>query len=103
MPLSLDKEGHITKISDWNCQVALELAKLENIELTAAHWELIETVRLFFFEFEHVPSIRPLSKWIQISLDPEKSGSIYLHKLFPNSPARQLARIAGLPKPAKCL
>ena len=37
-----DKEGFLRDLSDWNPQVASEIAAAEGIELTAAHWEIIE-------------------------------------------------------------
>ena len=33
----------------------------------------------------------------------EKGTSRYLQRLFPDGPAKQATKIAGLPKPAKCL
>ncbi|MCZ6459336.1 MAG: TusE/DsrC/DsvC family sulfur relay protein, partial [Gammaproteobacteria bacterium] len=36
-------------------------------------------------------------------LGAEKGTSIYLLKLFPGSPAKLLAKIAGLPRPTNCL
>ena len=33
----------------------------------------------------------------------EKGNSRYLFRLFPEGPAKQATKIAGLPKPAKCL
>ena len=103
MSLQLDPEGYLKHLSDWNESAAFELAALESIELHAAHWELIELVRRYYNEFDHAPAMRPLVKWIKLEAGPEKGNSIYLHKLFPVSPAKQLARISGLPKPTKCL
>lgn len=103
MSLQLDADGYLKHLSDWNESAALELAALESIELHAAHWELIELVRRYYNEFDHAPAMRPLVKWIKLKAGPEKGNSIYLHKLFPVSPAKQLARVSGLPKPTKCL
>ena len=33
----------------------------------------------------------------------EKGNSRYLFSLFPEGPAKQATKLAGLPKPAKCL
>lgn len=103
MGLRLDADGYLEKLADWNEQVASELAQLEDIELTTAHWELISLVRKYHTEFEHAPAMRPLVKWVKLEAGADKGNSIYLHKLFPTSPAKQLARVAGLPKPTKCL
>ena len=103
MSLQLDADGYLENLNDWNEAAALELAALEFIELDSEHWELIELVRRYYDEFDHAPAMRPLVKWVKLSAGPEKGNSIYLHKLFPVSPAKQLARVSGLPKPTKCL
>ena len=103
MALQLDKNGYLNDLEDWDEDAARQLAQLESIQLTEEHWELIELVRRYHMEFDHVPAMRPLVKWVKKIAGPAKGNSIYLHKLFPVSPARQLARISGLPKPTKCL
>ena len=34
---------------------------------------------------------------------PDKGSSRYLYRLFPDGPARQACRYAGLPKPVSCI
>ena len=103
MTLQLDADGYLEDLSDWNESIAQELAALESIDLSSAHWELIKLVRRYYNEFDHAPAMRPLVKWVKLKIGPDKGNSIYLHRLFPVSPARQLARVSGLPKPTKCL
>lgn len=99
----LDKEGYLTALSDWNEAVARQLAQGERIDLLAEHWTLIHLVRAFYKKFEVAPAMRPLVKQVREQLGAEKGTSIYLLKLFPGSPARLLAKIAGLPRPTNCL
>ncbi len=101
--LQLDDSGYLNDLEDWDEGTAYQLARLESIQLTEEHWELIELARLYYVEFDHAPAMRPLVKWVKQIAGPKKGNSIYLHKLFPVSPAKQLARISGLPKPTKCL
>lgn len=101
--LLLDKHGYLANLEDWNEQVALEFAKLENISLTAAHWEVVHFVRQFYLEFNTSPAMRILVKAMAQQLGTEKGNSKYLFLLYPQGPAKQATRIAGLPKPAKCL
>ena len=42
-------------------------------------------------------------KSIEKKIGQEKSNSIYLFKLFPEGPAKQASKIAGVPKPSRCL
>ncbi len=101
--LALDKHGYLVQLSDWQPAVAERFAKLENITLTPAHWEVIHFVRDFYHEFNTSPAVRMLVKAMAAKMGPEKGNSKYLFMLFPEGPAKQATRLAGLPKPAKCL
>lgn len=103
MNIELDDEGYLRNLNDWSEEIAALLAEQENIELTPAHWEIIEVIREFYTNFEHSPAMRPLVKAVSLKLGKEKGKSIYLMKLFPGSPAKLVAKIAGLPKPDNCL
>lgn len=102
-PAALDKDGFLRNLSDWDEAVAQQLASSESIELSPAHWEIIHCLRKFYAEFELSPAMRPLVKYVAQELGPEKGNSIYLMRLFPGSPAKVAARIAGLPRPENCL
>ena len=98
-----DPEGFLVNLNDWTPEIATKIAHEEGITLTDAHWEIILCLQDFYSEFDLAPAMRPLSKYIASKLGKEKSGSIYLLKLFPGSPAKYGAKIAGLPKPENCL
>ncbi|MBE0487787.1 MAG: TusE/DsrC/DsvC family sulfur relay protein [Halomonas sp.] len=99
----LDPEGYLIDLDDWNPDVARAIANEEGIELTHEHWEIIEVLRDFYRRFEQAPAMRPLVKAVTKALGEEKGRSIHLMRLFPGSPAKLGARIAGLPKPTNCL
>lgn len=101
--IALDKEGYLCSLADWTPAVAEHLAAAEGIELTDAHWEIIHLLRDFYQAFELSPAMRPLVKYVAQHLGPEKGKSIYLMRLFPQSPAKIASKIAGLPKPTNCL
>ncbi|MFV8782771.1 TusE/DsrC/DsvC family sulfur relay protein [Microbulbifer sp. SA54] len=101
--IPLDKEGFLRELSDWTPEVASALAHSEGIELTDAHWEVLELLQAFYREFELSPAMRPLVKYITLHLGSDKGRSIYLMQLFPPSPAKVASKIAGLPKPTNCL
>jgi tRNA 2-thiouridine synthesizing protein E len=98
-----DAEGYLTELSDWNPQVAERIALNEGLTLTQAHWEIIELIRRFYTEFDLSPAMRPLVKYTTLHLGAEKGKSVYLLSLFPSSPPKLAAKIAGLPRPANCL
>ena len=100
---ALDNEGFLQNYKDWTPAIACFLAEQENVLLNQAHWEIIELVCEFYATYDHSPSTRPLVKFVQQRLGPEKGQSIYLMKLFNGSPTKRVCKIAGLPKPANCL
>lgn len=101
--IETDKHGYLLDHTLWNEELALVLAKEENIELTPPHWEVVHFVRQFYLEYETSPAIRMLVKAMAKALGEDKGNSMYLYKLFPKGPAKQATKIAGLPKPAKCI
>jgi tRNA 2-thiouridine synthesizing protein E len=98
-----DKEGFLCKLDDWTPEIAEQIAISEGIELTDAHWEIIELLREFYRRFEASPANRALVKFVARELGPDKGRSIYLMSLFPGSPAKIGSKVAGLPKPDNCL
>lgn len=95
--------GYLANASDWTPQFAHELAEQDALELTSAHWELIYFLRNYFAEFEMAPPMRLLTKAVAMRLGAEKGNSLYLYSLFPEGPAKQGCRYAGLPKPVSCI
>lgn len=103
MSIDLDKEGYLQDLNQWSEEIAIYIANNEGIELTPAHWELIFLIRQFYKSYQLSPAMRPLIKTIKEKLGEEKATSIHLLRLFPDSPAKRLAKIAGLPRPDNCL
>lgn len=101
--IAYDKEGFLRRLDDWSPEVASIIAEREGIQLTDAHWEIIDLLREFYRRFEASPANRALVKFTAQELGPDKGRSIYLMSLFPGSPAKLGSKIAGLPKPDNCL
>ncbi|WP_439238582.1 TusE/DsrC/DsvC family sulfur relay protein [Lonepinella sp. BR2919] len=101
--IETDSAGYLLDLNHWNEDVAMALAKQENLLLTDAHWEVIYFVRSFYQEYKTSPAIRMLVKAMAEKLGMDKGNSRYLQRLFPDGPAKQATKLAGLPKPAKCL
>ncbi|TVO33571.1 TusE/DsrC/DsvC family sulfur relay protein [Vibrio algivorus] len=101
--IETDKEGYLLNHTDWQEDLVPMIAEQEGIKLTEAHWEVILFVRNFYLEFNTSPAVRMLVKAIEKEHGPEKGNSKYLFTLFRKGPAKQATKLAGLPKPAKCL
>ena len=101
--IDTDKQGYLLNSADWSEALAPIIAEQENITLTAQHWEVVHFVRDFYLEYNTSPAIRMLVKAMAQKLGEEKGNSMYLYKLFPKGPAKQATKIAGLPKPARCI
>ena len=101
--IALDPEGYLRNLDDWSPAVAEALAEGEGRELTDEHWQVIEVLRDFYARYEMAPAMRPLVKAVGQALGADKGKSLHLMKLFPDSPAKVAARLAGLPKPTNCL
>ncbi|MCU9837897.1 MULTISPECIES: TusE/DsrC/DsvC family sulfur relay protein [Ruegeria] len=98
-----DEEGYITTLSDWSKELADEIAKTENIDMTSEHWEVVNFLREYYDEYQIAPAVRVLIKAIKKSMGPDKGNNKYMYELFPYGPAKQACKIAGLPKPTGCV
>ena len=99
----VDEEGYLVDLSQWNEELAGEIAKAENIEMSENHWEVVNFLREYYNEYQIAPAVRVLTKAIGKKLGPEKGSNSYLYELFPYGPAKQACKIAGLPKPTGCV
>ena len=100
--IPLDKEGYLENLDDWSPAVARAIALREQIDLSAAHWEVIDLLRGFYAEHGLAPMMRILVKQMQATYGKDKGSSIYLLTLFPEYPALIASKIAGLPRPTNC-
>lgn len=98
-----DPQGYLLDSTRWNEQLAVHIASLENIKLSDEHWQVIHFVRTFYIEYNTSPAIRALVKAMQIKYPNQDINSRALYRLFPKGPAKQATKIAGLPKPARCI
>jgi len=98
-----DAQGYIRHLGDWNEEIAGIIANEAGIKLGKAHWEIIHSIREFYQKFDSSPATRALIKWLALKLGKEKGNSLYVMELFPGSPAKLVARIAGLPRPSNCI
>ncbi len=94
--LSLDEDGYLKNIDQWNVRVAEEFAKMENVgELTGEHWKLITAIRFHYERFKESPLCRDI-------LIESGFTKLDMHRLFPPYGYKTAHKLAGLPKPIEC-
>ncbi len=94
--LATDAEGYLLE-PDYREETVRVIAAAEGIALTDAHWQVINYMRDQFREEGHTPNFRNMLKGVQEIMPDVDSKSLY--DLFPIGPAKQAAKIAGLPQP----
>ena len=98
-----DSAGYLTDPGSWQPRFAIQTAESEGIVLTADHWQVIDFLRDYYARFGISPPMRALVKAIGPLLGEAKASSRRLYQLFPDGPAKQACKIAGLPKPDSCI
>lgn len=101
--IATDEQGYLKDYTQWQEGLASVMAQNDNFILSDAHWEVINFVRQFYLTYNTSPAIRALTKAMKAEFGEEKSSSRYLFRLFPDGPAKQATKYAGLPKPKRCL
>lgn len=101
--IATDAQGYLRDRRQWSAELARQLAAADGIELGDAHYDVIQFLREYYERYELSPPMRLLVKALAERFGPERSGSLYLYRLFPDGPAKQASRYAGLPKPATCI
>lgn len=94
--VNVTEEGYLTDPSQWTKEIAIEVAKELEIELSDAHWDVINYLQKEFKETGKVPTIRRMKKVGGIDTK-------VLYSLFPEGPVVKATKIAGLSKPASCV
>lgn len=93
--ISVNAEGYLTDLNQWNKEVALAIAADEGVEMTEKSWEVIEWIQEQY-KNNVALSIRKIGK----------SGVTDIkefYALFPDGPLKKASKIAGIPKPASCI
>jgi tRNA 2-thiouridine synthesizing protein E len=99
----VDEDGYLVDIGEWNIEVANYFAKVEGIEMTEQHWEIVHYLREYYQRYQIAPMIKILLKEMGKKFGQQKGNTKYLYELFPDGPAKQACKIAGIPKPTGCV
>ena len=93
--VNVSEDGYLEDMTQWNEEIAKEIASEIGIELTDKHFEVINYLREKTAAKEAL-TIRKVGK----------SGIVDikgLYKLFPKGPLKFSSKIAGIPKPTSCI
>lgn len=96
--LITDYYGNLVEIDEWSRHIARELARSEGIELTEAHFMVLDFLRDYVIE---QGGNRENAHKILRTLEDHfvtEGGGRWLYSLFPGGPVRQGTKIAGLPE-----
>jgi len=92
----VDDEGFMTEYDEWTEEVGKQLAANIGLDLSDRHWDVIRWLRDDYREQGETATLRRVTTKAGI---PTKD----LFTLFPKKPAKKMAYVAGLPKPAGCV
>jgi len=96
-PVIVNDEGFFTDPAQWREDMAPLIARQEGLsELTERHWQVIKFMRHEYEAKGTGPTVRVLGKTSGVSVKE-------LYQLFPHGPAKEAAKIAGIPKPRGCV
>ena len=93
--VEVTEEGFLVDPAQWTKEIAEEIAKEENIELTDKHFEVFE-----FLRDNHAKGANLTIRMVGKSGITDIKG---LYQLFPGGPLKKSSRIAGIPKPTSCV
>ena len=94
--LETDAQGFLLE-PDYRDEVVPAIAQAEGITLGDDHWKVVRFLRDEYREHGHTPNFRNMLKGLADVLPGCDSKSLY--DLFPTGPAKQGAKVAGLPQP----
>jgi tRNA 2-thiouridine synthesizing protein E len=94
--LATDEQGYLLE-PDYSDEAVRVIAAAEGITLADDHWKVVAYLREQYREHGHTPNFRAMVKELAEVLPGCDSKSLY--ELFPLGPAKQGAKVAGLPQP----
>lgn len=100
--IRVDEGGYLLDRCEWDPSLAAAMARLDGLTLGPAHWQVLHLIAAYFDEHGRSPPMRVLVSEVARVLG-TRSDSRALYRLFPQGPAKQAARYAGLPRPASCI
>ena len=101
--ISIDDEGYLLDPNDWNHDMAVALADHVKVEMSDAHWEVVNYVRNHFEFSSTVPEMRHCLKHLREKYGKSIATRRYIYDMFPYGYGQQACKIAGMRKPLKLI
>jgi len=93
--VAVNEEGYMTDLSQWSPEIANELAKESNMELSPRHFEVLEYLQTQY------------KNEVPLTISRVGASGVVdikeFYALFPAGPLKISSKIAGIPKPASCI
>ena len=99
MKLATCTEGFLLDPSEWNPEVAEELARREDIELTEEHWQVLKFMRDYYDEHKIAADARFVIRYLAQALGKGRQARTELYRLFPYGYMQQACKVAGMRRP----
>lgn len=94
--IELNHKGFLINFNDWNNEIAIALAKADQLELTDVHWFTINFIRDYYREYKTQPSLRKFKKALNKKMSSFRNiEPLYIY--FPHGGYKHACRLAGLP------
>ncbi len=93
--IKVNAEGYFEDLNQWTKEMAVEMAKEFNIELTDKHFEVIDYLR----QKQKTGELLTIRKVGNSGITDIKG----LYTLFPGGPLKISSKLAGIPKPVSCV
>ena len=93
--VKVNAEGYFEDLNEWTKEMAIEMAKEYNIELSPKHFEVLEYLR----EKQKAGESLTIRKVGNSGITDIKG----LYTLFPGGPLKISSKLAGIPKPVSCV
>ena len=90
------EDGFLVDPNSWTRELGTKIAAGLGIALGEAHWKVLEWARADFLDRGASPNVRRVASG-------SGAGTSQLYALFPKTPGKSIAMIAGIPKPVGCI
>ena len=89
-------EGFLVDTNDWSEDLGNNIAAAMGLKLEEDHWTVIKWARQEYLSSGASPNVRRTANGSGV-------GTRRMYELFPKSPGKTVAMVAGIPKPVGCV